>query len=77
MFAEILEMFLSSDKRLATDVKVLPGVSMDSDHRLLVMSMSISGEKALIREKRCIIDTAGLQDPDRKAQYVEKVEMKI
>lgn len=42
----VIDYFLSSDKRLATDVKVFPGVSLDSDHRLLVMNMKIAAEKS-------------------------------
>lgn len=53
-------------------VKVLSGVSMDSDYRLWVMSISISGEEAYIKEKRCIVDTAGLRDLNREAKYVKR-----
>ena len=45
----IIDYIITSDKRFITNVKVLPGVSFDPDHRLVVGDMKIKKDKVPIK----------------------------
>src|SRR5678815_3048702 len=73
----IIDYFIVSDRRIVEDVKVIPGVSMDSDHRLLLADLKIQAEKVQVKEKWSTIKVDSLKDQDKRLNYVGKVNEKI
>ena len=67
----IIDYVVTSDKRLGQIVKVLPDVSLDSDHRLVLGKINITsiGHR---KEKRKFIKTETLKDPDIKVRFQNK-----
>lgn len=57
---------ICSDKRKVTNAKVIPGVSLDSDHSLLVADLSIGRIKPQQSRKRKVMKRKTLQDEKRK-----------
>ena len=54
------------------NVKVLPGVSLDSDHRLLVVDITTPKVEAVKKHKWKIMKADSQKDPDIKASYQER-----
>ena len=55
------------------NVKVIPGVSMDSDHRLVVTDIRIRMERIQNKEKRSVFKVELLKENGKKREYIEKV----
>ena len=69
----MIDLVLTNNKRMFRDVKCIPSVSLDSDHRLVVAKMSIkkpNTPKKLVRER---IMVERLSIPEIARQYREKV----
>ena len=73
----IIDYVVTSDKRLVQNVKVFPGVSLDSDHRLVLGKINIPSVRTQKAEKRKIIKTEILKDPDVKARFQNKFTEKL
>ena len=48
----IIDYIISTDSKMVKNVKVIPGISMDSDHRLVVTDIRIRMERIQNKEKR-------------------------
>ena len=70
----IIDYFLSSDKRIFNNVKVLPGDSMDSDHRLVIAIITQEFKRAPLTNKIRKIKTENLKDTSHKEEFVEKCQ---
>ncbi len=57
----IIDDILTSDKRLVCNVKVIPGDSLDSYHRLLIGDLKIKKESIQQGQKRRLIKTERLK----------------
>lgn len=64
---------MCSDRRIFTNVKVIPGVSLNSDHRLLDGDLRIGKIKPQQSGKRKEVKTKTLQDEERKNFYRDKI----
>ena len=73
----IIDYIVSSDKRIIENVKVIPGVSLDSDHRLVVGQIKVPKVKVPRKEKWKIIKTYPLKDSQVKEEYQTKITAKI
>ena len=73
----IIDYIITSDKRFITNVKVLPGISFDSDHRLVVGDMKIKKDRVPIKQKWKIIKTEPLKNPETKVEYVTRITEKL
>ena len=70
----IIDYILTSDKRCFNNVKVLPGDSLDSDHRLLIGDIEVKErQKEKTKEKRKVIRTESLMDTEKRDKYREKI----
>ena len=70
----VIDYFLSSDKRLFNNVKVLPGDSMDSDHRLVIAVITQEIKRAPLANKIRKIKVENLKDAPHKEEFVEKCQ---
>ena len=70
----IIDYFLSSDKRIFNNVKVLPGDSMDSDHRLVIAVITQEMKKSPLTNKTRKINIDNLKDTFRKEDFIEKCQ---
>jgi len=73
----VIDYIISSDKRIILNAKVMPGESMDSDHRLLVADMRIRLEKKNVLEKRKLIKIDSLKEQNKRNAYRNSVRKKI
>lgn len=73
----IIDYFIVSDYRTVEDVKVLPGVSFDSDHRLVVAKLRVQETKWQVGEKRKVINVEALKEERKREEYVEKIKEKL
>ena len=69
----IIDYFITTDRRIFKNIKVLPGVSLDSDHRLLVADMEIKNMKSQKAEKRIQVKTKNLQNIEMNENYRYKI----
>ena len=70
----IIDYFISSDKRIFNNVKVLPGDSMDSDHRLVIAVITQVIKRTPVANKVQKINAEKLQDPSHKQEFKEKCQ---
>ena len=70
----IIDYFLSSDKRIFNNVKVLPGDSMDSDHRLVIAIITQECKRPPITNRTKKIKIENLKDVSHKEQFMQKCE---
>lgn len=73
----IIDYMLTSDKRLLKNVKVLPGDSLNSDHRLLIGNLNIKKIKHKQIQKRKVIKVETLKDNETKDKYRVALHEKI
>src|SRR5678816_4084081 len=62
---------------MVLNVKVMPGETMDSDHRLLVAEFRIRAEKNNTLDKRKIVKVESLKEQSKKDAYRNRVGEKI
>ncbi|XP_066953399.1 craniofacial development protein 2-like [Macrobrachium rosenbergii] len=72
----VTDYLVTSDKKLVQNVKVLPGVSLDSDHRLVIGKINISSVSAQKTEKK-VIKIETLKDPDIEMRFDSKFTEKL
>ena len=60
----VIDYIIISDKGSIQNVKVLPGVSLDSDHRLVIRMINIRSRRRQRTEKRKMIKTKTSRDED-------------
>lgn len=73
----IIDYFIVSDYRMVENVKVLPGVSFDSDHRVVVARLRVQEAKWQVGEKRKVIRVEALKEQGKREEYVEKIKEKL
>lgn len=73
----IIDYIMVSDKRIVENIKVFPGESMDSDHRLIIGDFRSPQIKTQKTEKRKIIKVESLKNEDLKTAYRENVTQKL
>lgn len=73
----IIDYFIISDKRLVDNVKVLPGISFNADHRLVLLDWKVKGSKSHQPIKRKIFRTKALKIPGKREEYEEKMNSRI
>src|SRR5678816_2917318 len=71
----VIDYIISSDRRIVQNVKVLPGVSMDSDHRLLVADLRKKAERLQAGEKRSVIKMEVLKKKRKRQEYEERLNV--
>ena len=69
----IIDYIISTDSKMVKNVKVIPGISMDSDHRLVVTDIRIRMERIQNKEKRSVFKVELLKENGKKREYIEKV----
>src|SRR6201990_961957 len=70
----IIDYIISTDSKMVKNVKVIPGISMDSDHRLVVTDIRIRMERIQNKEKRSAFKVELLKENGKKREYIEKVK---
>src|ERR1700755_948632 len=70
----IIDNTISTDSKMVKNVKVIPGISMDSDHRLVVTDIRIRMERIQNKEKRSAFKVELLKENGKKREYIEKVK---
>lgn len=73
----IIDYFIVSDYRIVENVKVIPGVSFDSDHRLVVAKIKTQETRWQITEKRKVIKVEALKEQEKREEYVEKLKERL
>ena len=73
----IIDYILCSDRRIIRNVKVIPGVSLDSDHRLLVADIKVGKVKTQQSRKRRVFKTKSLQEQEKQDTYRNKLTQKL
>lgn len=73
----VIDYVIASDRRMIMNVKVIPGETMDSDHRLLVADFRIRAEKNNVLDKRKIVKVESLKEQNKKDAYRNRVGEKI
>lgn len=69
----IIDYIIVSDRRIVKNIKVFPGESMDSDHRLVIGDLKSLQIKTQKEEKRKIIKVENLKNEDLQRTYRDKV----
>src|SRR5215469_10235027 len=70
-------LFITSDKTLVRNVKVLPGVTLDADHRMVVAVVMVKQWTQKPIRKVRIIKTKGLKAQNIRNEYSRRVTRKI
>ena len=70
----IIDYIISSDKRIVKNIKVLPGISLDSDHRLLIGDLQIEINRKPRAQKVSKIKVEALKEENKVAEYRDLCE---
>ena len=70
----VIDYMIVSDKRMVKNVKVIPGVSLDADHRLVVADMKIRGEGGVNEQKRAVIRVEKLEEQETRRNYEREMQ---
>ena len=73
----VIDYIIVSDKRMVNNVKVIPGESLDSDHRLVVGDLKTPEIRTQKKEKRKIIKIENLDDEEKKARYQNSTTQRL
>jgi calcineurin-like phosphoesterase family protein len=69
-----IDLFLTTDYRSVTNVKAIPSVSLDSDHRLVVMKTIYRSQKNRPAEKRRRVNTRALKDQEIRTKFLTQLQ---
>ena len=72
----MIDLALTNNKNLFRDVKSVPSVSLDSDHRLLLIKLKLSKPKQIKAERRTRFCLENLQDPEYQERYKTEIRNK-
>lgn len=70
----VIDYMIVSDKRMVRNVKVIPGVSLDADHRLVVADMKMRGEGRVNEQKRAVIKVEKLAEQEERRKYEQEMQ---
>ena len=73
----MIDMILTNNRRLFNDVKVIPSVSLDGDHRLVLAQLRIREPKQQVKSIRMRFKLEKLKEEDCKRDFKCKVEEKL
>ena len=68
-----IDLFLTTHKKLFKNVKSIPSVSLDSDHRLVLAKINIKKPKPMKKLVRERIKLEKLKEPEKAKLYKEKI----
>lgn len=69
----MIDLFLTTNKKLFKDVKSIPSLSFDSDHRLVLAKLNIKKPKPMKKIVRERIKLEKLKEPEKARLYKEKI----
>src|ERR1044072_9987476 len=73
----VIDYFISSDKRIVNNVKVIPGVSLDADHRMIVAKVKVRNFRKQHLYKSKIIKTKSLNEQEKRTEYKRRINEKL
>ena len=72
-----IDLFLSSNKNRTRNVKAIPSVSLDSDHRLVLMTTKYRVQKCRTSVKQKRVDLQKVKDCSERDNFAENITTKI
>ena len=72
----MIDLFLTNKKNLFKDVKTIPSVSLDSDHRLVVAKLGIGKPKERAKKKQKRFKLERLKDEETKQTLQQLIELR-
>ena len=69
-----IDFVLTNNKRIFKDVKAIPSVSLDSDHRLIVAKMCVERRRLVTRIKRKRYKIENLKIEEKRNEFTTKVQ---
>ena len=70
----MIDLFITNKKKIFKDVKAIPSVSADSDHRIVVAKLSLTKPKQKARRGRMRLKLENLKDEEKRRELQNKVE---